>query len=68
MNLLDIRTILIGGVISDAICALVISFMCHKSGAFKKRTAPTTSSRLKRGRPCPKKSAIPPFSTPPLAW
>jgi len=35
MNLLDIRTILIGGVISDAICTLVISFICYKSSAFK---------------------------------
>jgi len=35
MNLLDIRTILIGGVISDPICALVISFICYKSSAFK---------------------------------
>jgi hypothetical protein len=34
MNLLEIRTILIGGVISDAICALVISFMYYKSGTF----------------------------------
>ena len=35
MNLLDIRTTLIGGVISDAICALVISSICYKSSAFK---------------------------------
>jgi hypothetical protein len=31
MNLLDIRTTLIGGVISDAICTLVISFICLKA-------------------------------------
>ena len=36
MNLLDIRTILIGGVISDPICTLVISFMYYKNGTFKR--------------------------------
>ena len=36
MNLLDIRTTLIGGVISDAICTLIISFMYYKSGTFKR--------------------------------
>jgi hypothetical protein len=41
MNLLDIHTILIGGVISDAICTLVISFLCYRSSAFKsERTLP----------------------------
>lgn len=35
MNLLDICTILIGALVSDAICALVISFMSYNSGAFK---------------------------------
>jgi len=41
MNLRDIRTTLIGGVISDAICTLVISFICYKSSAFKsERTLP----------------------------
>jgi hypothetical protein len=41
MNLLEIRTTLIGGVISDTICTLVISFMCYKSGTFKsERTLP----------------------------
>ena len=35
MNLLKTLTTLIGGVISDAICTLVISFICYKSSAFK---------------------------------
>jgi hypothetical protein len=35
VNLLEIRTILIGALVSDAICALVISFICYKSSAFK---------------------------------
>ena len=36
MNLLEIRTTLIGGVISYVICALVIGFMYYKSGTFKR--------------------------------
>ena len=36
MSLLEIRTILIGALVSDAICALVISFMYYKSGTFKR--------------------------------
>jgi len=34
MNLLETPTIQAGGVISNAICALVISFMYYKSSAF----------------------------------
>ena len=41
MSLLEIRTILIGAFVSDAICTLVISFMYYKSGTFKsERTLP----------------------------
>ena len=37
MNLLGIGTILTGVAVSYAICALVISFMYYKSGAFKNK-------------------------------
>ena len=36
MNLLEIRTVLAGVAVSDAICAMVISFMYYKSGTFKR--------------------------------
>ena len=36
MNLLEIRTIQAGVAVSCIICALVISFMYYKSGAFKR--------------------------------
>jgi len=36
MNLLDIRSTLIRALVSDAICALVISSMYYKSGTFKR--------------------------------
>jgi len=35
VNLLEIRTILIGVAVSYVICALVISSICYKSSAFK---------------------------------
>lgn len=60
MNLLDIRTILIGGVINDAICALVIGSVWLQH---QRRTPPPT--RPPDGKLRPPDSVGPP---PCAAW